>query len=571
MTKIRFFTLVMTFCLCIVAFTSKTMAQTWPPAGMQGAGTSGSPWQITTAAQLEALALYVNTNNGNATNGVYYKLMNDIDLSGYANGAGWNPIGNNSTVSSGTRFQGNFDGNNKLVKNLTINFPTGNDIGLFGHTYRATIQNLGVENCNIVGSTNVGGLVGYAFSNNTINNCYTTGKVNGSSYVGGLVGYNDGSCKNTNCHSLANVSGSGNYVGGLVGSNSGSITISNSYAKGSVSGRDWVGGLVGGNSGFTTISNNYATGSVSGRDFVGGLAGSFSYSCFIMSNCYATGNVSGSGYCVGGLVGSNSSSIYDSYATGSVSGSEHSVGGLAGKTGGGYLNYPYNPYYASIRNCYATGSVNGRDSVGGLVGTNYMNSSIHSCVAANDVVIALSNTKNINRIVGIGGNSDTKVEKNYALATTKVQNSVGNVSITDGSDNAGIGRDINTLQSLGFYSTANDWLSVWDIVSSTSIWKICNGKGLPFLRWQGILCEGETGITNISQNAKLQIYPNPASTQLYVKFDAQEAVDYTIYSITGQILLQGKVQDNLPINIESLASGMYYLKIAGKTVKFVKE
>jgi len=51
----------------------------------------------------------------------------------------------------------------------------------------------------------------------------------------------------------------------------------------------------------------------------------------------------------------------------------------------------------------------------------------------------------------------------------------------------------------------------------------------------------------------------------------QENIDYNIYSITGQILLQGEIQDDLPINIESLASGMYYLKVLNKTVKFVKE
>jgi len=44
-----------------------------------------------------------------------------------------------------------------------------------------------------------------------------------------------------------------------------------------------------------------------------------------------------------------------------------------------------------------------------------------------------------------------------------------------------------------------------------------------------------------------------------------------IYSITGQVILQGKVQNNSHINIESLASGMYYLKIDEVRVKFVKE
>jgi uncharacterized protein YjdB len=79
------------------------------------------------------------------------------------------------------------------------------------------------------------------------------------------------------------------------------------------------------------------------------------------------------------------------------------------------------------------------------------------------------------------------------------------------------------------------------------------------------------GIVETDYNASVRVYPNPAFTYLHVKFDSQELADYNIYSITGQIILQGKIKDNSPINIESLAKGMYFLKIAGKTVKFVKE
>ena len=67
------------------------------------------------------------------------------------------------------------------------------------------------------------------------------------------------------------------------------------------------------------------------------------------------------------------------------------------------------------------------------------------------------------------------------------------------------------------------------------------------------------------------VYPNPAFTQLHVKLGTQAPTDYSIYSIIGQVVLQGKVQNNSSINIESLTNGMYYLKVAGKTVKFVKE
>ena len=121
-----------------------------------------------------------------------------------------------------------------------------------------------------------------------------------------------------------------------------------------ISGLDDVGGLVGSNS--TTITNSYVTGSVSGRSQVGGLVGSNSAT---ITNSYATASVEGSGENVGGLVGRNSATITNSYAIGSVLGSATNRGGLVGNNTG------------SITNSYATGRVGGSSAtVGGLVGNN---------------------------------------------------------------------------------------------------------------------------------------------------------------------------------------------------------
>ena len=121
-----------------------------------------------------------------------------------------------------------------------------------------------------------------------------------------------------------------------------------------INGLDDVGGLVGSNS--TTITNSYVTGSVSGRSQVGGLVGSNSAT---ITNSYATASVEGSGENVGGLVGRNSATITNSYAIGSVLGSATNRGGLVGNNTG------------SITNSYATGRVGGSSAtVGGLVGNN---------------------------------------------------------------------------------------------------------------------------------------------------------------------------------------------------------
>jgi len=81
-----------------------------------------------------------------------------------------------------------------------------------------------------------------------------------------------------------------------------------------------------------------------------------------------------------------------------------------------------------------------------------------------------------------------------------------------------------------------------------------------------------TGISSImNNNTSIIVHPNPVSTELHVKLATPETVNYTIYNVIGQIVLQGKLQkDSETINVESLSKGMYFLKIAGKEIRTVK-
>jgi filamentous hemagglutinin family protein len=195
-----------------------------------------------------------------------YVLGTDIDAtatSGWNAGAGFLPVGSNSTP-----FKGNFDGLGHTITGLTINRAT-DFVGLFGATSNANLRNIGLSAVNITGKGNVGALVGQN-ANSIISNVYATGTVIGSNNnVGGLVGDNSGTI--SSAYATVNTTGnSNNRVGGLVGNNTGMIT--NAYATGKVSSdNNSVGGLVGDNSG--TINNTYATGYVTGKNFVGGLVG----------------------------------------------------------------------------------------------------------------------------------------------------------------------------------------------------------------------------------------------------------------------------------------------------------
>ena len=93
--------------------------------------------------------------------GIAIRLGANIDLAAYGEGKafnddnGWIPIG-----CEYNPFNGTFDGNNKVIKNLFINDPDMDCVGLFGCVDNGTIKNLGVENINIIGKDRIGGITG---------------------------------------------------------------------------------------------------------------------------------------------------------------------------------------------------------------------------------------------------------------------------------------------------------------------------------------------------------------------------------------------------------------------------
>ena len=218
--------------------------------------------QIDNAHQLQLMAMNTAAS---------YTLGQNIDASATRNGtdvwgsSGFVPIGNPSTAFSGV-----FDGQDHAITSLTINQPTANDVGLFGHIgSAAAVRNVGLIDSKVRGSRNVGALVGFVDDAATVGNSYATGNVSGSSNVGGLVGENESAISNG--HASSSVSGTSN-LGGLVGWNNAG-TISNSYATGGVSGGNSIGGLVGYNNNGGKVDNTYAMGRVTGSSAVGGLVG----------------------------------------------------------------------------------------------------------------------------------------------------------------------------------------------------------------------------------------------------------------------------------------------------------
>ena len=171
---------------------------------------------ITTADELQAMQYDLSGK---------YILMNDIDLSGYE----WTPVGNNDMGP----FKGVFNGNGKVVKNLSINRPSETMQGFFGNASNAIIKNVGLENVDIISNESTAGLLAGTGSNASITNCYVTGKLKGYASVSGLASDLRGTVEA--CYTNVSISVSTGGNGGLIGTFGGG-SIKNSYSEGNMDG-----------------------------------------------------------------------------------------------------------------------------------------------------------------------------------------------------------------------------------------------------------------------------------------------------------------------------------------------
>lgn len=326
-----------------------------------GNGTEEDPYLVATAEHLDNVRKHLDA---------HFKQIADIDLSEFAEGEGWVPIGFLNPWGRSEGFTGSYDGNGFRISNLTIEKPDFWAIGMFGYLEgNAILKNITLENVNVAGWMVSGGLVGLNGSsddeeqNPSIENCSVNGKVvvsDTSGVVGGLVG-------------------------GLVGGNYGQIN--GCLFTGKVEGERTTGGLVGVNEN-GNITDSFAEADVSGERTVGGLVGVNEEG--IVSGSYFSGKVK-SGIRAGGLVGVNNGDISSSFAQGEVT-AERLAGGLAGRNSG------------SIEDCYARGNISGDDRAGGLIALNMGN--ISNSYAACHI-------KGEEHVGGIVGQNEGAVEDSY--------------------------------------------------------------------------------------------------------------------------------------------------------------
>lgn len=333
-----------------------------------GTGSEADPFVIATLPQLQEMALEPYGN---------FVLAKDIDATDTKN---W------TSTFSPIYFQGNLNGQNHTISNLTINQPGRIDAGFFANVKNGTVkdlyfdkatisarknvgvvagiansqmENVQVTNSNVTGYEYVGGSFGKIISDSIIEGLSFSGTVTGDQIVGGLAGILFG--KSTRkCSANATVIATLDTVGGLAGlggSSDRGVTYGNS-SKGSVKGRNVVGGLVGATGAW--LDSNTSSATVEGSSQVGGLIG-FLNQGEITRN-WVSNTVTLTTQFGGGLVGYNQLSKIRHNVT------NVQVTGLAAKDVGGLVGYSR---YGSIDSNQVTGGfVKGYYNVGGFLGSS---------------------------------------------------------------------------------------------------------------------------------------------------------------------------------------------------------
>ena len=277
-----------------------------------GDGSTGNPYEISTAAELAWFRTYVNEGNLS----VCAKLTDNIDLKDFCHAAdasnniekSWEPIGSYDSYPN-KAYKGVFDGNGHTISNLYIKVQR-EGVGFFGcasgSIKNITFDNAQVENTGNNSNYSMTGIVvgaGFATLQNlkTLNNCSVK---SGAKSLGGIAG------NAKNCSNLENnATVIGVYeVGGIVGVVNSNATLSSCVNNGMVtenrSGR--CGGIVGSLYKYT-IEDCANYGNVTGTKEIGGIVG-YAYGNSTIKRTLSSGDITSQESSAGIIVG-NAASI----------------------------------------------------------------------------------------------------------------------------------------------------------------------------------------------------------------------------------------------------------------------
>ena len=94
--------------------------------------------------------------------------------------------------------------------------------------------------------------------------------------------------------------------------------------------------------------------------------------------------------------------------------------------------------------------------------------------------------------------------------------------------------------------------------------------------YNSLQCLGEPVFSEIAKNVKINVYPNPASELIFIKFESDNTKRISITDLSGKIqMVLDSDLDVIDISISQLCKGMYFITVVdgNKTLtsKFIKE
>lgn len=202
-----------------------------------GDGSKQNPFIIMTPKQLDNMRNYLYLTGGNGADTkilpYYFNLGADIDLYDslspggelYGDGKGWMPVGTAETGEDS--FCGILDGQGYSIRNLWIERPDTDEVGLFGWAFNSAIRKLNI----MLGEKGI------------------TGKYSAGGISGMLEGRSSGISTVTACSVKGKIktTDTGYYLQGLggVAGVSQFLEINNSFFEGTLEGANETGGLIG--------------------------------------------------------------------------------------------------------------------------------------------------------------------------------------------------------------------------------------------------------------------------------------------------------------------------------------
>ena len=74
----------------------------------------------------------------------------------------------------------------------------------------------------------------------------------------------------------------------------------------------------------------------------------------------------------------------------------------------------------------------------------------------------------------------------------------------------------------------------------------------------------------IKDAMSFDVYPNPATDYLSVRFASAESYSFSIFSINGEVVKSGRIQSGEKIEVYSLPAGVYFFNVGSMYIKFSK-